>query len=83
LTKPFFTLENWPDDGWLVGGLKEVPSVFSQGESLKELKENIADGYRMMLESDAESSHEGLATLELGEEPFGRACGARDSCQGG
>ena len=27
-----FTLEHWPDDGWYVGRLKEIPGVGSQGE---------------------------------------------------
>lgn len=45
----FFTLEYWQDDGWLVGRLKEVPGVFSQGKSLEELRENVIDAYRMML----------------------------------
>ncbi|OIN98305.1 HicB family protein [Candidatus Desantisbacteria bacterium CG1_02_38_46] len=44
-----FTLEYWEDDGWFVGRLKEVPGVFSQGETLKNLKENIQDAYQMML----------------------------------
>ena len=43
-----FTLEYWIDDDWYVGRLKEVPGVFSQGESLEELEENIRDAYRMM-----------------------------------
>lgn len=43
-----FTLEYWIDDNWYVGRLKEVPGVFSQGESLDELEENIRDAYRMM-----------------------------------
>jgi predicted RNase H-like HicB family nuclease len=43
-----FTLEYWIDDGWYVGRLTEVPGVFSQGESLGELEENIRDAYRMM-----------------------------------
>jgi predicted RNase H-like HicB family nuclease len=47
--KRFFTLEYWQDDGWFVGRLKEVPGVFRQGKTLDELKENIADAYRMML----------------------------------
>jgi hypothetical protein len=47
--KRFFTLEYWRDDGWYVGKLKEVPGVFSQGKTLEELKENIIDAYRMML----------------------------------
>lgn len=31
-----FTLEYWMDDEWYVGKLKEVPCVFSQGETLDE-----------------------------------------------
>ncbi len=44
-----FTLEYWLDDDWYVGRLKEVPGVFSQGESLEELEENIRDAYETML----------------------------------
>lgn len=47
-----FTLEYWQDDEWYVGRLAEVPGVFSQGESLEELKENIADAYSLMIESE-------------------------------
>lgn len=47
-----FTLEFWEDEGWFVGRLVEVPGVFSQGETLEELQENIRDAYRMMLESE-------------------------------
>ena len=46
------TLEYWEDEGWLVGRLVEVPGVFSQGETLKELKENIQDAYKLMLDSE-------------------------------
>ena len=45
-----FTLDFWMDDGWYVGRLREVPNVFSQGESLEELKTNIQDAYRLMME---------------------------------
>ena len=48
-----FTLEYWTDEGWYVGRLKEVPGVFSQGKSLRELEENIQDTYHMMLEEEA------------------------------
>jgi predicted RNase H-like HicB family nuclease len=64
----FFSLEYWKDDGWYVGRLKEVPGVFSQGESLDELKENIADAYRMVIDSDVEPPREGALTLEVGVE---------------
>ena len=42
------TLEYWIDDGWHVGRLREVPGIFSQGETLDELIENIRDAYRLM-----------------------------------
>jgi len=47
-----FTLEYWIDDGWHIGRLKEVPGVFSQGESLEELKENIKEAYNLMMEEE-------------------------------
>ncbi len=47
-----FTLEYWTDDGWFVGRLREVPGVFSQGESLEELESNIQDAYEMMVAED-------------------------------
>ena len=40
------------DEGWYVGRLREVPGVFSQGESLEELEENIRDVYRLMIEEE-------------------------------
>ena len=61
-----FTLEYWMDDGWFVGRLKEVPGVMSQGETIEELQENIADAYHLMIESECEPAHSGAKTLELG-----------------
>ena len=52
--KRFFTLEYWQDDNWFVGKIREVPGVFSQGETLAKLKVNIADAYRIMLETERE-----------------------------
>ena len=49
-----FTLEYWIDENWYVGRLKEVPGVFSQGESLEELEENIRDAYRTVLKDEQE-----------------------------
>ncbi len=45
-----FTLEYWLDENWFVGRLKEIPGVFSQGETLEELEENIRDAYKMMID---------------------------------
>jgi len=44
-----FTLEYWIDERWYVGRLKEIPGVFSQGETLEELKENIIDAYKLVM----------------------------------
>ncbi len=46
------TLEYWKDEGWLVGRIVEVPGVFRQGETLDDLKENIQDAYKLMLQSE-------------------------------
>jgi len=51
----YFTLEYWRDEGWYVGRLKEVPGVFSQGQTLEELKENILDAYNLMIEEEEEA----------------------------
>ena len=47
-----FRLEYWVDEGWYVGRLKEVPGVFSQGESLEELGEDIRDAYHLMVKEE-------------------------------
>ena len=44
------TLEYWTDDGWYVGKIKEIPGVFSQGETIEELEKNIKEAYKMMME---------------------------------
>ena len=47
-----FTLEFWQDEDWYVGRLLEVPGVFSQGETIEELKKNIQDAYQMVMGSE-------------------------------
>ncbi len=49
-----FSLDYWIEDGWYVGRLKEVPGVFSQGETLQELEINIIDAYKLMLEENSD-----------------------------
>ena len=44
------TLQYWLDDGCYVGKLIEVPGVFSQGETLAELQDNIREVYELMME---------------------------------
>lgn len=63
-----FTLEYWMDDAWYVGRLKEVVGVFSQGESLEELEDNIRDAYKMMTESENLERRPGLRTKDVAVE---------------
>ena len=48
-----FTLEYWKDQDWYVGRLREVPGIFSQGETLKQLEENIRDAYSLVMKEQA------------------------------
>lgn len=52
-----FTLEYWVDDDWYVGKIKEVPGVFSQGETLAELEDNIKDAYALVMADEGASLH--------------------------
>jgi predicted RNase H-like HicB family nuclease len=51
-----FTLEFWCDGDFYVGRLLEVPGVFSQGETLAELKENIQDAYDLVVVQERSSA---------------------------
>jgi predicted RNase H-like HicB family nuclease len=59
-----FILEYWKDDRWYVGRLKGVPGVFSQGETLQELEENIREVYQLML-GEQENAPPGAKTKQL------------------
>jgi predicted RNase H-like HicB family nuclease len=63
-----FTLEYWMDEGWYIGRLKEVPGVFSQGETLAELEENIRDAYQLVQEDAQELQATEIQTKEIGVE---------------
>jgi predicted RNase H-like HicB family nuclease len=63
-----FTLEYWVDEGWYVGRLKEVPGVFSQGESLEELEENIREAYQLMMEEEEIVPKAEVRTKDIGVE---------------
>ena len=60
-----FTLEYWKDAGWYVGRLKDVPGVFSQGESLQELEDNIRDVYHLMQEETEVLPYGGVQKKEI------------------
>lgn len=60
-----FTLEYWTDEGWYVGRLREVPGVFSQGESLEELEANVRDAYQLMRAENEIPIREVIKTKDL------------------
>ena len=60
-----FTLEYWVDGDWYVGRLKEVPGVFSQGETLEELEDNIREAYHLVLEEEEAPAWSGVQTKEI------------------
>jgi predicted RNase H-like HicB family nuclease len=60
-----FRLNYWIDDGWYVGRLREVPGVFSQGETLEELELNIQDAFRLVMEDSEELGHDHDQTKEI------------------
>ncbi|MFH1320978.1 MAG: type II toxin-antitoxin system HicB family antitoxin [Bacteroidota bacterium] len=63
--KRHFTLEYWIDDNWYVGKLKEIPGIFSQGETLQELEENIREVYQLMAEDEGEHFNPKVKTKEI------------------
>lgn len=60
-----FTLDFWQDEGWYVGKLREVPGIFSQGESLEVLKQNIQDAYDLMMQETKQIPVEDFNSIEL------------------
>ena len=61
----FLTLEYWIDDDWYIGRLKEVPGVFSHGETLEELEENVKDAYQLMIEDVPTIPHKAIQSKEI------------------
>ena len=48
-----FTLDLWRDGPWYLGQLRELPDVYSQAKSLRELRENIREVFDLMLKERA------------------------------
>ncbi|MBF0537415.1 MAG: type II toxin-antitoxin system HicB family antitoxin [Nitrospirae bacterium] len=63
-----FTLQYWIDDSWYVGKLMEVPGVFSQGETLEELEDNIREVYKLMKDEEESVYHTDIITKEIAVE---------------
>jgi predicted RNase H-like HicB family nuclease len=59
------TVEYWIDDDWYVGKLKEIPGVFSQGETIEELIENLKDAYYLILKENQYIPVKDFKTVEI------------------
>jgi predicted RNase H-like HicB family nuclease len=42
------------ENGWFVGQVEEVPAAMSQGQTIEELKSNLLDALRMVLDVNKE-----------------------------
>lgn len=42
------------NDGWFVGQIEEMPVAISQGKTIDELKQNLLDALRLLLEVNRE-----------------------------
>jgi predicted RNase H-like HicB family nuclease len=42
------------ENGWLVGQIEEVPAAISQGETIEELRLNLLDALRLILDTNKE-----------------------------
>lgn len=42
------------ENGWLVGQVEEVPAAMSQGKTIDELKANLLDALKMILDTNKE-----------------------------
>ena len=62
---PTFTVEYWPDEDWYVGRLKEIPGVFSQGETLAELKANLREAYQLLQDDQLSPTDSQVQTDEI------------------
>ena len=42
------------ENGWYVGQVEELPAAMSQGKTIEELKENLLDAMRLLLDTNKE-----------------------------
>ena len=52
-------------DRMVVAEVLDFPGVFSQGESLDELEENIRDAYKLMMDEEQETAMPAAHTKEI------------------
>jgi predicted RNase H-like HicB family nuclease len=53
------------ENGWLVGQVEEVPAAISQGKTVDELKENLLDALRLILDTNKEITQQGYSGKQV------------------
>ena len=51
-------MDYWKSEKFWVGKLLEHPEIMTQGETLKELEDNLKDAYLLMTMDDVPEDHE-------------------------
>ena len=51
------TMIYWKGEKFWLGKILEHPEIITQGESIKELEENLKDAFRLMLMDDVPSDY--------------------------
>lgn len=42
------------ENGWFIGQVEEIPAAISQGKTIQELKENLLDAIKLVLDTNRE-----------------------------
>jgi predicted RNase H-like HicB family nuclease len=45
------------NDGWFVGQIEEMPAALSQGKTIEELKANLLDARKLLMETNNVLNH--------------------------
>ncbi len=53
------------ENGYLVGQIQEYPAAISQGKTLDELKENLKDALKLLLDMQKEDLNKGYAKRKV------------------
>jgi predicted RNase H-like HicB family nuclease len=62
--KTTFNMIYWKGKKYWVGKLLEHPEIMSQGETIKDLEENLKDAYHLMMMDEVPAEHK-VKTLAL------------------
>lgn len=65
-----FTLEYWQDNGHYAGRVKEIPGIFSEGETLEDLEENIIHACRAMVAMETRAARNETQIREIAFEVY-------------